>query len=532
MRLFDVTHPELLLLVIVVVLGLVATLAQRSRLPYPIYLLLVGVGIGFVPGVPLIEVDPELIFLVFLPPLVYAAAYFTSLRELRRNLRAVSLLAVGLVAATMLTVAFVAHALVPGMPWAVAFVLGAVVSPTDTVAAAAILDRLHVPRRIKHITEGESLLNDGTGLVLFSVAVTAVVTGHFSAAHASGLFVLNIVGGLLVGVAVGFVASALRRWNQHGQTDVLLSVLSGYAAYMPAEALHVSGILATAACGIWLGWRTPKIVRDPETRLQINAVWVNVSYAINTILFLLVGLQLPSILDRLGGNQLRWWGDALVLGVVVIATRLIWIFPATWIPRLTSARIRESEPAPSWRNVALLAWIGMRGSITLAAALAIPLTIDGGARFPMRDLVIFFAFGTILMTLVVQGLTLPTAIRILEPVHDDYFERAEAWARMRAADAAIEALDAVAGESWARPDSVERLRSLYQYRLKTLGARLDDDVDSTPFEQRSRDWKRLLKTAHDAEREVLLTLRDTNTISDEVVDAVNRDLDYEDARLQ
>ncbi|MCW2949758.1 MAG: Na+/H+ antiporter [Thermoleophilia bacterium] len=532
MPLLDVEHPELVLLAIVAVLAIVATLAQRSKLPYPIYLVLVGAGIGFVPLMPEVQVPPDVIFLLFLPPLVYAAAYFTSLRELRRNIRPVSLLAIGLVAATMLTVALVAHAMVAGMPWPVAFVLGAIVSPTDTVAAIAVLDRLHVPRRIKHITEGESLLNDGTGLVLFSVAVTSVVSGNFSLADAGFRFAANIVGGLAVGAVVGMVFTALRRFNEHGQTDVLLSLLAGYAAYLPAESLHVSGVLAAAACGIWLGWRTPTIVRDPETRLQINAVWVNVSYAFITILFLLVGVQLTGILHHLDGQSGRIWLDAVVIGAIVIVTRLVWVFPGTYLPRALSRRIREQEPSVSWRNVLLVGWIGMRGSITLAAALAVPLVVHGGAPFPMRDLLIFFAFGTILMTLVVQGLTLPWAIKTLNPVHDDYFERAEAYARLKAAEAALVAIDHVAPEAWARDDSVERLRALYRYRIKTLGARLDDSIDSAPFEARSRDWKRLLSTAHEAERAVLLTLRDTDTISDEVVDAINRDLDYEDARLQ
>ncbi|MCW2973602.1 MAG: Na+/H+ antiporter [Thermoleophilia bacterium] len=532
MNLLELAHPELALLAVVAILAIVATAAQKSKLPYPIYLLLVGVGIGFIPGVPEIEIEPELIFLVFLPPLVYAAGYFTSLRELRRNLRAVSLLAIGLVAATMLTVAVVAHALVPGMPWAVAFVLGAIVSPTDTVAAAAVLERLKVPRRIKHITEGESLLNDGTGLVLFSVAVGVVVSGDFSAGDAAFKFVVNIIGGLAVGVGVGFVYAALRRFNQHGPTDVLLSVLAGYAAYMPAELLHVSGVLATAACSIWLGWRTPKIVRDPETRIQINAVWVNVNYAINTILFLLVGLQLPRILDQLGAGNGRFWLDAVLIGLVVIVTRLVWVFPATWIPRRLSARIREDEETPSWRNVFLVGWIGMRGSVTLAAALAIPLTVNSGADFPMRDLVIFFAFGTILMTLVVQGLTLPKVIAVLKPAHDnDFFERAEAYARLKAAQAAITAIEAVNGEEWAREDTIERMRGMYEYRIRRQGARLDDDDDTTEYEERTRDYKRLVAIAHQAEREVLYTLRDSSTISDEVVDVINRDLDYEDVRM-
>ncbi|MBC7460282.1 MAG: Na+/H+ antiporter [Thermoleophilia bacterium] len=532
MNLLELAHPELALLAVVAILAIVATAAQKSKLPYPIYLLLVGVGIGFIPGVPQVKVEPDLIFLVFLPPLVYAAGYFTSLRELRRNIRSVSLLAIGLVAATMVTVALVAHALVPGMPWAVAFVLGAIVSPTDTVAAAAVLDRLNVPRRIRHITEGESLLNDGTGLVLFSVAVGVVVSGDFSAGDAAITFALNIVGGLAVGVGVGYVYAALRRYNTHGPTDVLLSVLAGYSAYMPAEALHVSGVLATAACAIWLGWRTPQIVRDPETRIQINAVWVNATYAINTILFLLIGLQLPRTLDQLGAGSTRFWVDAVVIGLVVIATRLIWVFPATWVPRRLSKRIRDEEEMPPWRNVFLVGWIGMRGSVTLAAALAIPLTVDSGADFPLRDLVIFFAFGTILMTLVVQGLTLPKVIAVLKPVHDnDFFERAEAYARLKAAQAAIAALDEVVGEDWARDDTVERMRGMYEYRMRRQGARLDDEVDSSGYEERTRDYKRLVAIAHQAEREVLYTLRNSHTISDEVVDAINRDLDYEDVRL-
>jgi CPA1 family monovalent cation:H+ antiporter len=527
----SVVSVEWVLAASAAVLGFLAWFAQRSRIPYPIFLVLAGLGIGFVPGVPTFQLDPDVVFLVFLPPLIYAAAYFTSLRELRANARPISFLALGLVLATMATVAVVAHALVGGMPWSVAFVLGAIVSPTDPVAGTAVLERFRVPRRVTHIVEGESLINDGSGIVLYRVAVAAVVSGSFSVLHAGVEFVASVTGGVAVGIVVGVAWTWLRRRNTHGPTDVLLSLLAGYVAYLPAEALHVSGVLAAATTSIWLGWRTPTIVRDAETRLQIAGVWTNASFVLNTVLFLLVGMQMHGILERIDGvGTGRLVAYAAAIGATVMATRLVWTMFTSVLPGLFLPALR-SEGASRWRGPALVGWIGMRGAVSLAAALALPATIDGGAAFPQRDLVIFLAFGVIVMTLVVQGLTLGWVVEWLDMEDDGELIRSEAHARMVAARAAIARLDELQGCSWIHDRALHRLRGLHEYRAERFEARALATEEEQYFDERAEAWVRIARELHAAQRAAILELRDSGEITDEVMELVQRDLDLEDVRL-
>jgi CPA1 family monovalent cation:H+ antiporter len=527
----SVVSVEWVLAASVVVLGVLAWFAQRSRVPYPIFLVLAGLGIGFVPGVPDFELDPDVVFLVFLPPIIYAAAYFTSLRELRANARPISFLAVGLVLATMGTVALVAHALVDGMPWSVAFVLGAIVSPTDPVAGTAVLERFRVPRRITHIVEGESLINDGSGIVLYRVAVAAVVTGSFSAWHAGAEFVVSVVGGVAIGIIAGAAWTWLRRRNAHGSTDVLLSLLAGYVAYLPAEALHVSGVLAAATCSIWLGWRTPTIVRDAETRLQIAGVWTNVSFVLNTVLFLVVGMQMHGILGRIDDTSTpTLLGWALAIGATVMATRMAWtmltsVMPVVFLPAL------RTEGSRRWRGPVLVGWIGMRGAVSLAAALALPIHVDGGDAFPLRDIVVFLAFGVIVMTLVVQGLSLGWVVGKLDMKDDDALIRSEAHARMVAARAAIARLDELQGCSWIHDRALQRLRGLHEYRAERFEARALATDEERYFDERAEAWVRIARELHTAQRAAILELRDSGEITDEVMELVQRDLDLEDVRL-
>jgi CPA1 family monovalent cation:H+ antiporter len=425
----------------------------------------------------------------------------------------------------------VAHALVDGMTWSVAFVLGAIDSPTDPVAGTAVLERFRVPRRVTNIVEGESLINDGSGIVLYRVAVAAVVTGSFSALDAGVEFVVSCIGGVVVGVVVGFARTWLRRRNSHGPTDVLLSLLAGYVAYLPAEALHVSGVLATATTSIWLGWRTPTIVRDAETRLQIAGVWTNASFVLNTVLFLLVGMQVRGILERIEGvGAATLVGYALAMGVTVMATRMAWSMLTSIMPRaLLPALAREG--VSRWRGPVLVGWIGMRGAVSLAAALALPTTIDGGAAFPQRDLVIFLAFGVIVMTLVVQGLTLGWVVERLDMEDDDGLVRSEAHARVVAARAAIARLDELQGCMWIHDQALHRLRGLHEYRAQRFEARALATEDEQAYDERSEAWVRIARELHDAQRAAILDLRDRGEISDEVMELVQRDLDLEDVRL-
>ncbi len=508
--------------------GLLAT-AQRLRVPYPILLVLAGLGLAFVPGMPRIELAPDLVLVAVLPPLLYGGAFFTPLRELRANVGPISLLAVGLVLTTMLAVAAVAHAAISGLSWPGAFVLGAIVSPTDPTAATAIAERLGLPRRLVGLIEGESLVNDGTALVAYRVAVAAVVTGSFSLADASGRFVLNVVGGVAIGLAVGLVIRQVRRRLDNPPVEITISVLSGYFAFLPALAAGVSGVLAAVTVGIYMGWHTPELT-TPQTRMQGIAVWEILFFLLNSLLFALVGLQLPSILDALSGRStgtlLRY---AVTVTAVVIGARFAWVMTTRYLPRGLAPRQRDGSIA-SWQSSTVLAWSGMRGAVSLAAALALPLTTHAGAHFPDRELLIFLTFAVILGTLVIQGLTLPGLIRLLRLEDDGVGEKEDAKARIYAAEAALKRLDELADEAWVREATAERLRGLYTFRRDRFRSRFDPDADGS-IEERSADYQRLRRELLDAERRAVLELRRSGRIDDDVMRGVVRDLDLEDLRL-
>ncbi|MEJ7568191.1 MAG: Na+/H+ antiporter [Gaiellaceae bacterium] len=526
-----VDHQDaFVLMALLAAIAALLALSPFARVPYPILLVLGGLAAGFAPGVPDLELPPDLVLVALLPPLLYGAAFFTSLRDLRTNLRPIGLLAIGLVLATTGAVAFVAHEVV-GLPWAAAFTLGAIVSPTDPIAATAIARRLGVPRRIVTVLEGESLVNDATALVAYRVAVGAVVSGSFSLWDAGLRFVLGALGGILVGLAVGWIVRQVRRRLDDPPVEITISLMTGYFAFLPAEVLGVSSVLAAVTAGVYLGWHTPELT-TAEVRLQGNAVWEIGTFVLNAVLFILIGLQLPAILDNLDGTSgrtLLTYGAAI--GATVVAVRILWVFPATYLPRLLSSRIRERDPSPPWQAPALIGWAGMRGAVSLAAALALPFTTEAGTPFPGRDLVIFLAFCVILVTLVGQGLSLPFAIRLLGLEADGAAaEREEAKARIHAAEAGVARLDELAPEDWVREDTAERLRGMYEFRLSRFSARFDDGDDGA-IEERSAAYQRLRRELLEAERQAVVELRRVGRIGDDVMNPILRDLDLEETRL-
>jgi CPA1 family monovalent cation:H+ antiporter len=492
-------------------------LAELIRIPYPIPLVLGGLVLGFVPGMPRIELPPDIVLVAVLPPLLYGAAFFSPLRELRSNAKPIGLLAIGLVLTTTVAVAAVAHAAIPGIDWPTAFVLGAIVSPTDPTAATAIAQRLGLSRRLVAVVEGESLVNDGTALVAYRFAVAAVVTGSFSLAAASGRFVLSIVGGVAVGLAVGLVIREVRRRLDNPPVEITISILSGYFAYLPAEALDVSGVLAAVTVGIYMGWHTPELT-NAQTRLQGIAVWEILFFLLNAFLFTMIGLQLPVILDGLSGystTTLVWY--AVLVSATVIAARFAWI--------VATSRLE-------WQSRVVLAWSGMRGAVSLAAALALPLTTDAGSPFPNRELIVFLTFSVILGTLVVQGLTLPKLIDAVDLEDDSRLEAKEdTKARIHAAEAALSRLEELVDEEWVREDTADRVRRLYDFRRNRFRARFDGDDDGA-IEQRSTDYQRLLRELIEAERVAVRALRRDRRISDDVMRRVERELDLEETRLE
>jgi CPA1 family monovalent cation:H+ antiporter len=513
------THDQLILLALLAVLAGLLIAAPKLRIPYPIFLVLGGLALGFVPGMPSLALPPEVVLVAVLPPLLYLSAYRTSLRDLRANARAIGILAIGLVAATTVTVAVVAHAAVDHMSWSTAFVLGAVVAPTDPIAATAIMRRLGVSRRLVSIVESESLVNDGTALVLFRVAVVAVVSGEFSVLDVSWRLVWAVVGGVGIGMIVGFLVAETRRRVDNPPVEVTISLMTGYFAFIPATAVSASGVISVVTAGVYLGWRTPELT-SVDSRLQGEALWNIVSFVLNALVFTLVGLQLSSILDTLTGisaARLIWYA-VLVTGTVIV-TRIV------WLPIFA----RRSHGKP-FTHTFLISWAGMRGAVSLAAALAIPLATDAGAPFPHRDLIIFLTFTVILGTLVLQGLTLPALIRVLGIQPDQSEQEEDAQARIRAAEAALARLEELEREDWVREDTVERMRGLYNFRRNRFSSRFDGESDGA-IEEQSQAYQRLRRELLDAERAAITELGRAGAVSGDVVLRVRRDLDLEDARL-
>ncbi|HEV8424389.1 MAG TPA: Na+/H+ antiporter [Actinomycetes bacterium] len=514
----------LLLALIVAVAGL-SVLARSVGVPYPILLVLGGLVIGFVPGMPTVELPPELVLVMFLPPLLYWAGFFSSPRDLQADARAISTLAVGLVLATIGVVAAVAHATVDGLPWAAAFALGAIVSPTDPLAATAIGRRLGVPRRMVNVLEGESLVNDATALVAYRIAVAAAVGGAFVAWQAGLRFVVGAAGGVAVGLAVGWLVAELRRRLDDPVTEIVVSLATGFAAYLPAERLGVSGVLAAVTAGLYVGWRAPELASAP-TRLLGFSFWEILVYLLNAVLFILVGLQLHPILSGVSGRSVASLvGQATLVSGVVIAVRLAWEFTVPYLTRLLDRRPAQVTRRMGARERLVLGWSGMRGAVSLAAALALP------KDFPQRDLLVFLTFAVILATLVVQGLTLPSLIRRLRVRGDDAEEREEVRARLVATDAALARLEELAGEEWTRDDTVERLRGLYQFRHRRLKARAGIFEDDGT-EDRSLAYQRLVRELLEAQRHAIVRLRNQGTISNDVMHRIERELDLEDTRLE
>jgi Na+/H+ antiporter len=519
-------QAEIICTLLIVVVAL-AMLAKKAALPYPVLLVIGGLALGFVPGLPGVRLEPDLVFLFLLPPLLYPAALFTSWRDFRANLSPILLLAIGLVLLTTAFVAVVAHALT-GLPWATAFILGAIISPTDAVAATAIANRLRIPQRIVTILEGESLVNDATALVAYRFAIVAMMSGTFSLSEASLRFILVALGGTGIGLVVGWLASQLQRRLDDPPVQITISLLTPFAAYIPAERLHVSGVLAVVASGLFLGWRTPQILTY-RTRLNLYVFWEMMVFLLNGLVFVLIGLQLPRLLHSLSGRSLKqlFWHGALI-SCSTIVVRIVWVFASTNVLRLISISLRKRDPYPAWQNLAIVAWTGMRGVVSLAAALAMPLTLSDGSPFPGRDYILFITFCVILATLVLQGLSLPVVIRRLGVVDDGLAKVEERTARLKANEAALAYLAEV--DSQFPPDIVERLRAEYDDRIRQLEVYASTGGDGS-VGLIAPSYQRLQQDALDVERRTIIQLRDEYAINDEVLRRIQSDLDHAEARL-
>jgi CPA1 family monovalent cation:H+ antiporter len=517
---------------LLLVVSMLALVARKLSIPYPILFVIGGLVIGLIPHLPSARLNPELVFLFFLPPLLFPAALVTSWRDFRANLRPIALLAIGLVLFTTVAVAYLAHYFM-NLPLAAGFVLGAIISPPDAIAATAIAERLKIPRRIVTILEGESLVNDATALVAYRFAVVAVATGSFSLGHAVGQFVVVGTGGILLGFAFGWLAEQFHKRVDDAPIEITVSLLTPFVAYLSAEQLGVSGVLSVVTAGLYLGRRLPELLTF-KTRLQGGPVWEMVEFLLNGCVFIIIGLQLPAVLRGLAGNSLpihRLIADALLISLAVIAIRILWVFPATYLPRLIFKKICRHDPYPNWRHVMIVAWTGMRGVVSLAAALALPETKADGTPFPGRDLILFLTFIVILATLVVQGLSLPPLIRWLRVKDDGSMDIEEREARLKANQSALARLHEIAESDPAKADALERLRIEYEDHVRQVeGA--EAQSAGTPLRLFSSEYERLSHEALQVERRTILELRNQSVINDEVLRRIQRDIDLAEARLQ
>src|ERR1700751_4825799 len=517
------------ILLLLAVLVVVALVARRLKTAPSVLLVIAGIGLALIPGLPRIELAPELVLLGILPPLIYSAGVAMSWREFRFNLRPIALLAFGCVVFTTCAVAAVAHWLL-GMPLAIGFLLGAIVAPPDAVAPLSIVRRLGVPRRLVVVLEGEGLANDATALVLYRFAVAAAATGAFSLGQAGGLFVLIVAGEITYGIALGWLSLRLRRWARDPRVEITLSLMTPYLAFLVPAHLGGSGVLATVATGLYVSWNGPLLI-PAATRLQGIFFWDLLIYLLEGLVFLVTGLQIRTLLDRADIYPL----DASLLAVlltlvVIVAVRFIWIYPAAYMPRWLSAAVARRDPLPPWQWLFFLAFVGVRGVVSLAAALAIPLTTSSGAPFPGRDLVLFITFGIIVITLVGQGLLLPSVVRWLglglhAADEHDREQKAELAARTDALKLAQMRLEQLAANKQIAPEALAVLRARHDDRFGRLPNPNSDRSDPVAAAANVRSDLIALERQYIYQR-----LRD-GQITDEARRRIERELDLEEASI-
>src|SRR3954464_6117587 len=519
-----------IVLFLLAVLVLVAVIAQRLKTPPSILLVAAGIVLAIVPGLPPVELAPELVLLVLLPPLIYSAGVSMSWREFRFNLRPISLLAFGCVVFTTCAVAAAVHYLL-GWQWGVAFLLGAIVAPPDVVAPLAIARKLALPRRILVVLEGEGLANDATALILYRFAVVAITTGAFSLPTASGNFVAIVVCEILFGTGMGWLSLRARHYARDPQIEITLSLLTPYLAYWIPEHLGGSGVIATVACGLYISWNGPLFISS-ATRLQGIFFWDLVIFLIEGLLFLLTGFQMRLLFEKSKAFPLQ---DILLttalVAVIVIVARFAWVYPATYLPRLLSKQIRKRDPAPSWQTTFVVAFTGVRGAVSLAAALALPLALPSGEGFPHRDMILFVAFGVIFITLVGLGSGLAAVVRWLGVTRDGHKEHvaeheAEIAARREALDAALKSLDAITDDRELSDEVVKLLRARHEVRSNQLPDALDPDAHDV-----SAAGTALTRELIATERKFIHALLRDGKITDETRRRIERDLDLEEASL-
>ena len=517
-------------LLLLVFVAMFAGLARRLKVPYPILLVIAGLLVSFLPGIPRIGLDPNLVFLVFLPPLLYSAAWTLSWREFQRNFVSIAMLAVGLVLFTVLGLAMAAGSLLPGFDWKSAVLLGAVVAATDAIAATSIARRVGLPQRIVHILEAESLVNDGTGLLALQFGVAILMTGRTpSIVEGVGRLVFLIGGGVFVGLAIGGVIALFEKWVDDGPIEIVISILVPYAAYLISDRAHASGVIAVIACGMYMSRKSPEYM-SPQVRLQMTAVWDALTFVLNGIVFVVIGLQLPYVMGQIGGlSRLVLLEYGVGFSAVIIALRMAWVYGETYIAyavRRWVQKVEVEEPEP--RGLFVIGWGGMRGVLSLAAAVSLPYALPGGGMFPQRSMIIYLAFCLIVATLVLQGLTLPWLIRSLGLSASGSIDDEEQEARRVMLREALVHLDRKRSKNRDQSAMFGELIASYQRRLDALPAEREEPAQGLVDQARRSD---AILAALEVEREALIRLRNEGRIDDEVLRTLQRELDFAESRV-
>jgi len=526
----------LLILSLLFTITMLTMVSTKLKVSYPIFLVLAGLLISLIPGIPAMSLSPDLVFLIFLPPLLYAAAWNTVWSDFWKYKRPIGLLAFGLVLFTSALVAIVSHAIIPDFPLAYGFLLGGIISPPDAIAATSVLQGLKVPKRAVTILEGESLVNDASSLIVFRFALMAILTGEFHLWNATQTFAIVAIMGIVIGVAIAFIVYAIHRFfPTTAAIDAALTLITPYVMYITAEHFHFSGVLSVVSGGLFLSYRSQEIF-SYESRLNVAGLWDTLVFLLNGFVFILIGLQLPTISQGLGNYSI---GEGILYGIVIslvtIAIRIVWVFPSAYIPRFLFKSIRESEPRPSWKSVFLVGWSGMRGVVSLASALAIPLTVLEGYDFRDRNLILFITFVVILVTLVLQGLSLKPIIRILKiEVNEKAAEQIQSLAlRVHLAESVLAYMDTNYEEELKQHDTYQRVRDRYDRMIETAKKKLESDEEA----ENSNDaflprYRQMLLELVDVRRKELARFRHTREYGEELIRDREWELDLEEARLR
>ncbi|OJV54842.1 MAG: Na+/H+ antiporter [Bacteroidetes bacterium 43-16] len=529
-------HTILLILGLLFAAMLLVLLAKRMKIAYPIFLVIAGLGISFIPGVPILHLDPDMIFLVFLPPLLYEAAWYTSWNDFWKWKRPISLLAFGLVFFTSTIVAYSTTALIPGFTLALGFLLGGIVSPPDAVAAATVLKGMSVPKRIMTILEGESLVNDASSLIVFKFALLAVLTGTFSIQEASGQFFMVAGMGIVVGLAGAHIMYAVHRFLPTTPAiDAALTVMTPYLLYLAAEQFHYSGVMAVVSGGLFMSYRSHEVFQTGSTRINMLGVWTTMIFVMNALVFVLIGLELPEIVAGLGEYSIA---DGIKYGLIVsgiiIALRFLWVYPAAHIPRWLSARVRK-DPSPGWKGPLIISWAGMRGVVSLATALSIPVLMDDKTtQFPQRNLIIFITFVVIFITLVFQGLTLPLIIKLAKVKEIDNIlpeEEQMAGIQLRLENVALKLVSEKYQEQMQRNELIRIYKANLENDISSTTQRLESMACDASQLKEVKSYHKLLLDIYALQRKELFLLRKEKFFSDEEIRKAEMQLDLDELKI-